>query len=476
MASESIQQLTFPETTLRDLVVGVDTLAPTLDGKRRRYINLDNAATTPAFRRVVDRMTEFAGLYSSVHRGTGFKSFLSTELYERCRQTVLQFVNATDGYHTAIFGSNTTDAINGLCNRLRLGKDERVITTVMEHHSNMLPWRLVGAVEYVDIIHDDGSLDVDELRARLERGGKTRLVAVTGASNVTGMMPPLRRIARLAHEHGAYLLVDGAQLAAHRPIDMGAPEDPERIDFLAFSAHKMYAPFGSGVLVGPRRFFAEGPPHRVGGGAVDIVTLDDVEWTRAPEREEAGTPNLMGALALAEAINVLEEIGLDRVAEHERELTAATLNRLLNIDGIRIYGAKDPELTEDRVGVIPIQADGFDHALLAAILSYEYGIGVRHGCFCAHPYVVRLLDIGSVAMSGYTSQIRAGDRSYLPGFVRISLGLYNTLEEIDALADALARILSQGPTGEYHLDKSTGEYRPAGFSFDANEFTPGFLL
>ncbi|KPL08817.1 hypothetical protein AMJ85_07795, partial [candidate division BRC1 bacterium SM23_51] len=218
---------------LRDLVAGLDTEVPLLQGGRRGYVNLDNAATTPPFHSVLELVKEFARYYSSVHRGTGFKSHLSTELYERCREVVLDFLGGDPSYHTCVFCANTTDAINYLCQRLRLRDGELILTTVMEHHSNMLPWRFVGPVDHVGIITEDGSLDMVELQDRLAAlSGRVRVVAVTGASNVTGFLPPLRRVARLAHEHGALLLVDAAQLAAHRPIVMGKGSDPERIDFL----------------------------------------------------------------------------------------------------------------------------------------------------------------------------------------------------------------------------------------------------
>jgi cysteine desulfurase/selenocysteine lyase len=310
-------------------------------------------------------------------------------------------------------------------------------------------------------------LDLEHLETKLrEHNGKVRLVAVTGASNVTGLMPPLPLIARLTHQYGARLLVDASQLTAHRPIRMGRGDDPERIDFLVFSGHKMYAPFGTGVLVGPRSFFEDGVPAILGGGAVEIVTLDDVEWTHLPDREEAGTPNLLGVRAVAKAIEVLESIGMERIASQEREMTARTIQRLKRIPGIRIYGGCDLIDNVERLAVIPFQSDRYHHALLAAILSYEWGIGVRSGCFCAHPYVESLLDISEEELERYKSQVRGGDRSNLPGFVRVSLGLYNTEEDIEYLAAALETIQSQGPQGTYQLDTRTGAYIPEGFSCD----------
>jgi len=466
-------QMVSPLAEARQLIAGLDREVPLLDGRKRLYVNLDNAATTPPFRDILPMIGRFADWYSSIHRGTGFKSLLSSELYDQCREIVARFVGADPAYHVVIFCANTTDAINKLCRRLHLGPDEVVLTTVMEHHSNLLPWRLSGNVDYVGIKSDNGSLDVEHFEEKMhEHEGRVRVVAVTGASNTTGCMPPIHKIARMAHAHGAYLLVDGAQLVAHRPVSMGPADEPERIDFLAFSAHKMYAPFGTGVLVGPREFFSDGTPSAVGGGTVELVTLNEVEWTTPPEREEAGTPNLMGVLTLAKAIQILESLGMEKIAQHQRELTSYALRRLQQVPGIRIYGETDSSLHCDRVGVIPIVAERFDHALLAAILSYEWGIGVRHGCFCAHTYVGHLFELDNESLDGFMKQVREGDRSNLPGFVRISLGVYNTVEEIEYLAAALETIAAQGPKGRYRFDKRTGEYSPVGFAHDLNAYNP----
>ena len=459
----------------RSWIAGLERQTPLLGGGARRYVNLDNAATTPPFRQALEAVHGFADWYASVHRGSGFKSSLSTELYGRCRRTVAEFVGADPDYHAAIFCSNTTDAINKLCGIYRLAPGERFLTTVMEHHSNMLPWRLAGPVDYVSIRRTDGALDIECLERKLrEHQGRIRLVSVTGASNVTGTIPPLQEIARLAHRHGAQLLVDAAQLVAHRPIRMGSGADPERIDFLAFSAHKMYAPFGSGALIGPKEFFESQTPSVVGGGAVDVVTLNRVEWSLIPDRMEAGTPNLIGALALARAIQALDELGMENVARHERELTAKALRRLARVAGVKVYGDQDPELKRDRVGVIPLMSEKIHHALLAAVLGYEWGIGVRHGCFCAHPYVIDLLALKDEEVFRYIEEVRNGDRSKRPGFVRVSLGLYNTEEEIEYLAGALEHILAHGPRGRYAVDPSTGDRIPEGFSFDLDSHFPLF--
>jgi selenocysteine lyase/cysteine desulfurase len=446
---------------LRALFVGLEERVPLLDGRRQVYVNFDNAATTPPFLSVLDHVNHCARWYSSVHRGTGHKSLLSSRAFEECRGKAMRFVGADPSHHTVVFCGNSTDAINRLCCRFPLAEDELVLCTVAEHHSNMLPWRLHGRVEYVRAKSPCGMLDLDDLEAKLKtRAGRVRLVATTGASNITGLAMPIHEIARIAHAHGAMVLVDAAQLIAHRAINMSGSGPEDRIDFLAFSAHKMYAPFGGGGLFGPRDFFKSGAPAIAGGGAVDLVSLDEVEWSDVPDKEEAGTPNLIGICAAGWAMDKLTEIGMDTVARHERELTVHALRRLKELPEIRVFGGCEQMDETDRLGVIPIQSSRYPHALLAAILGYEWGIGVRNGCFCAHPYVMHLLGIDGAEFADYRDKLRRGDRSELPGFVRISFGLYNTIEEIDFLVEALKSIHKNGPAGEYELDKARGQYAP----------------
>jgi selenocysteine lyase/cysteine desulfurase len=277
---------------------------------------------------------------------------------------------------------------------------------------------------------------------------------------------PVHDFARKAHEVGAQIVVDAAQLGAHRPIDVKPAEDPEHIDYLAFSAHKMYAPYGIGVLVTQKNIFEVGSPEYVGGGTVDIVSLESAYWKDLPEREEAGTPDIVGVVALAKAIRVLQEIGFDAIIDHEAELTAYALKRLAEMPEVIIYGDADPKRARDRLGVIAFNIKGLSHALVAAILSYEGGIGARNGCFCAHPYVKQLLGVDEEESREVEAQIIARDRSRLPGMVRISFGLYNTEAEIDHLIDVLKVIVKKQYKGEYVLEKERGEYHPKGFSYD----------
>jgi selenocysteine lyase/cysteine desulfurase len=457
---------------LRSEIVGIDTCVPLLDGSERPYVFLDNAASTPAFRSVLRSIEEFLPWYSGVHRGTGFKSLLSTELFDRAHDAIGRFVSADPAFHTVIFTKNSTECINKLSNRFAFASDDVVITTTMEHHSNDLPWRKNATVVHAGITAD-GHLNMQELADALARNrGRVRLVAVNGASNITGICSPIHDIARRAHEAGAEIFVDAAQLAPHRKIDMGAPDDPGHIDFLALSAHKMYAPFGTGALIGPRRFFEQGSPDMVGGGVVDIVTLEDVAWNDPPHKEEAGSPNVVGGIAMAEAARMLLKVGMEHIAAHERELLEYAYRRLKRIRGLLFYGPTD-ELS-DKVGVIAFNVEGIHNALVAAIIGIEAGIGVRNGCFCAHPYVKELLGITPEEDRRFTAEVLAGDKSNLPGMVRASLGCYNTREDIDALAEALEKIVRKEYRGTYIQSRSTGAFHAQGYVIPFRKYFPSF--
>ena len=447
----------------RDRIVGLDEEVPLLDGRMVPYINLDNAASTPPLREVVDALQHFLRYYSSVHRGSGFKSRVSTATYDEAHDTVAHFVGADTRTNTVIFVKNTTEAINKLAFRVPLNPDSVVVSTMMEHHSNDLPWRRRANVVRADVT-PDGRLDEDHVDRLLDEfGERIALVTVSGASNVTGFVQPIHRLARKAHAVGARIFVDAAQLAPHRRIDVKPDDDPEHLDFVALSAHKMYAPFGTGALVGRRDVFLDGAPEHQGGGTVDLVTPTEVHWAGLPDREEAGTPNVVGAVAMAVAARALSGAEMDRIARHEASLTAHALECLRALPGVTIYGQSDPRDDSDRVGVIAFNLHGVHHALVAAILGYEAGIGVRSGCFCAQPYVAYLLGLGRSEMTDWQREQAAGNRWARPGMVRISLGAYNTMEEIDALVEMLWRIIRNDYQGQYYQVPESGDYKPAGY-------------
>lgn len=429
-------------------LVGDDVVVPCVDGMERTYLSLDAAASTSALPAVAERVAEFLPWYSSVHRGAGWKSQLATAEYEEARAAMLAFAGRCDD-DVAIICRNTTEAINHLAYRLRLEPSDVVVTTVAEHHANLLPWARLATRRYVECGRD-GTFGVDDVAAALDAGAPPRLLAITGASNVTGWMPPLEGIIAAAHERDVPVLVDGAQLAPHRPLPIDA-------DFLAWSGHKMYAPFGAGVLVGPREAFAEGDPFLAGGGAVDLVDLDEVVWTDPPEREEAGSPNVLGAVALHAAIDEFTRIGWDTIVGHDEGMARRLRSGLAGVNGVRLLGA----VPDGSLPVAAFVVDGVAPALVAARLSAEHAIGVRHGCFCAHPYLLRLLELDPGEVADYRAAVRRGDRRNVPGAVRASAGLSITADDIDRFVGAVARIAGgEPPPVTYDLDPHTGDYWP----------------
>lgn len=463
--------MTRTATDFAGLFIGSDIEVPILNGTQRRYINFDNAASTPPLKVVQESINNFMSYYSSVHRGTGFKSQLSTHFYEVARETVLDFVGADPRQHICIFGKNTTEAINKLARRFPFTRDRDVVlTTGMEHHSNDLPWRAETTTVHVELTRD-GRLDEADFDNKLDQyAQRLALVAIAGASNVTGYLNPIHRLAEKTHAAGAQIAVDCAQLAPHRKIDVRALEDPSHLDYIAISAHKMYAPLGSGALIGRRDTFQTGDPDLTGGGTVEIVTLDDVIWAEPPDRDEAGSPNTIGAIALAAAIKTLDSVGMDRISEHEAELTAYCLSKLLTIPGVEIFGDVDPNSARERLGVIPLRLQNQSHFLTAAILGYEYGIGVRSGCFCAHPYILHLLGVTPLEAQSVRDMMIDGNKTEMPGLVRASFGLYNTKDEIDDFVAGLSEIANGNIHGDYAQERASGEYHPRGWSPDFNRY------
>jgi selenocysteine lyase/cysteine desulfurase len=448
---------------LADLV-GSGQTVPCIDGVERRAVELDQAASTQAHPAAADRINDFLPWYSSVHRGAGFRSRYATAAYEDARRAVLAFAGRpADGPDIAILCRNTTEAINHLAYRLDLQATDVVVTTVVEHHANLLPWGRVAERRYVECSRD-GVFALDQVVSALDAGPRRpALLAVTGASNVTGWLPPIDAIIEAAHDRSIPVVVDAAQLAPHRPL-------PTTADFIAFSGHKLYAPFGSGALVGPRAVFETGDPFLAGGGAVDLVGLDEVIWTAPPDREEAGSPNVTGAVAMHAAIDALTGIGWEAIAAHEKELADLLGHGLADIDGVRLLGPRGaeewgvPGAGLDRVETLPVAAftiEGMHHALVAARLSAEYGIAVRHGCFCAHPYVVRLLGMSDRDVDAYRSEVLRGDHRSIPGAVRASAGLGTSGADIEALLSAVADLAGGAPPPvPYEQDPGTGDFFP----------------
>jgi selenocysteine lyase/cysteine desulfurase len=422
-------------TSYRNLVTGVDTLIPLANGNKVKAINFDNAATTPPFVSVMEEIVNFSLYYSSIHRGKGYKSHFTSDFYENARSIVAEFVKADPVKDTVIFVKNTTEAINKLSYRLlNIIGNGIVLTTAMEHHSNDLPWRNKYQVDFIEI-DQSGRIDLEDLKAKLEKyQGKVKLVTVTGASNVTGYVNPVHKIAEIVHRYKASILVDGAQMVPHAYFNMKPVNSPQHIDYLVFSAHKMYAPFGIGVLIGPRETFEKGIPEYVGGGTVRMVTKDHIIWDKPPHKEEAGTPNVIGLAALVASIKTIKYLGINNIERYETNLLNNAYNKLKSIPDIELY--TDIRSRERHIAIIPFNIKGLPHYTVAEILSSETGIAVRNGCFCAQPYIQRLLKISKQEIASYIKYPKAPK----PGMVRLSFGLYNDLSEIEILIKALLQI------------------------------------
>ena len=443
---------------VRRTIVGVDREVPLTIGGSCRYVDFDNAATTPAFYHVQRTVVDALEWYSSVHRGTGYKSRLMTDWFETARRTVAEFVGADPETHVAIFVRNATEGINLVAHRIfTADPDARILTSEMEHHSNLLPWRRGGEVVHLRV-EQDGILLPSELERQLRSEKKRiRLVTLSGASNVTGVIPPIYQLAAIAHSHGALFMVDAAQPIPHCRVRMGKAGDPTSLDALVFSGHKVYAPFGCGVVIAWRSLLQGGEPMLLGGGMIRSVTLEGADWADFPDSDEGGTPNVIGALALAASLQELSKLKMEVVERKEAELADYALGRLQQIPGLTLYG---PRTSVERLGVFTFNLGDMPHALVAAALGFEHGIGVRNGCFCAHPLMFHLFGLSRDQIMAFRNRVRGPHRNGLPGAVRASLGLYNTREEVDKLIAALGTIVAGRVAGNYVEDQVTGEFLP----------------
>ncbi len=425
----------------------------------------DHGASTHPPRAVLEAHREFLEkYYANIHRGHHNLSMIASDLFDHVAETVAAFVGADLDKQTVFLTTNTTSALD-LAAYAVSQREGVVLTTVLEHHSNDLPFRRRGETVSVEMT-PEGALDLDDLAAKLATR-PVKLVTVTAASNVTGWMPDIHRIARMAHEHGAQICVDGAQALAHHRVDLQSFGHPEHLDFFAAAGHKAYAPFGSAFLVAPKAAMDELEPYRPGGGTVMAVTDDDAVWTTGADRHLGGTPNIPGAIAMAKALDFLRDVGLDSIREHEIELTKRAMKGLTALDGVDVYGPLDPE---QRLGVISFNLDGIHHDLASTILNNEGAIATRNGCFCAHPYLHRLLGVQDV--DHLVEALRRGDDTDLPGAVRVSMGIFNTSEEVDFMLEWVERIRDRKWTGQYDLEKR--DYcKPVFFEFQGQTGVSG---
>ena len=380
----------------------------------RPLVYLDNAATTQKPRQVVEAITEeYYNVNANVHRGVHYLSQQATELHENARETVRRFINARST-NEVVFTRGTTESLNlvasSFCDAFMQEGDE-VIVSVMEHHSNIVPWQLQAAKKGIAIrvipMTDGGELMLDEYEKLFTE--RTKIISVTHVSNVLGTVNPVEEIIRIAHEHGVPVMVDGAQSAPHFAVDVQAMD----YDFFAFSGHKMYGPTGVGVLYGKEDWLDRLPPYQGGGEMIESVSFERTVFEHLPFKFEAGTPDYVATHGLAKAIDYVTALGMDNIQRHEHELTEYAMRRLAEVEGIRIFGT-----AERKDAVVSFLVGDIHHLDMGTLLD-RLGIAVRTGHHCAQPLMERL---------------------GIQGTVRASFALYNTKDEIDALVEGVKRV------------------------------------
>jgi cysteine desulfurase/selenocysteine lyase len=377
-------------------------------------IYLDNAATTQKPKSVIDAISDaYCNVNANVHRGVHFLSQQATEMLESARETVRSFISA-ESTEEIIFTRGTTESLNLLASSFSerfLQKDDEIIISAAEHHSNIVPWQMQaekrGFTIKVAPVKDNGELDLEALKELVSE--RTRLISITHVSNVLGSVMPVKQIAEFAHKNGAYIAVDGAQSAPHIKVDVKELD----VDFFAFSGHKVYGPTGIGVLYGKRELLEQLPPYQGGGEMIKKVTFERTTYNELPYKFEAGTPDYVGSIALAKAIDYVQNLGMENIAAYEDELCTYAVEKLRAIDGIRFIG--EPQ---QRSGVVSFLV-GNTHPSDIGTLLDKLGVAVRTGHHCAEPLM---------------------DRFEIPGTVRASFALYNTKAEIDAFISALERV------------------------------------
>ncbi|GAA2234116.1 aminotransferase class V-fold PLP-dependent enzyme [Streptomyces amakusaensis] len=428
-------------------VLGRDVTVPLVTGGEVTYAALDYAASAPALQRVWDDVAAYAPYYGSVHRGAGYLSQLSTDLFENSRRTVAEFLDCREG-DQLVFTRSTTDSLNLLAAALPAGCQVFVFET--EHHASLLPWR-DAEVTYLNAPRTPAEAVTTLERALADRDPYgPALVCVTGASNVTGELWPVRELAAAAHAHGARIVLDAAQLAPHHPLSVRELD----VDWVAFSGHKLYAPFGSGVLAGRADWLQEADPYLAGGGASRKVARRadggvEVEWHSTAARHEAGSPNVIGVYAIASACKALTEAGFDELVAREQRLVGLVRSGLAEVPEVRVlslFGDDAP-----RVGVISFVVEGWNSSHFAAALSAEYGIGVRDGLFCAHPLVRTLLgsDPQDPGECG-APESEPGERSL--NAIRVSFGAGTPEEHVERFVRAVKELVAQGARWNYRTE------------------------
>ena len=460
--------------------IGLETKYTLVNGKKTKRIYLDTTASSLMMGVAYRASNEFLKHYSNTHSLLHFSAKVSTKTYNWIHKRILDFVHADSNEYTCFFmGSGVTAGMNRIAKTFKRLRPERdiVLVSIMEHHSNDLPHRKHGGkVIHIPVNDNMGGLDLHTIEKYLKQfQDRINYISVTGLSNVTGIINPINEIAKLAHQYGVYVIVDAAQMAAHVPIYMSGFDDEDlEIDALLFSGHKTYAPGSPGAIIARKSFMSAIEPEEVGGGMVDKVFPDNYFVSKKfPDREEAGTPNILGAITLGSAVHILDSIGMDLILEKDINLVRYTLKKMLKIKDVYIYG--DTNISKcPRAGTISFNIDGMDHGLVAAILNDYYNIAVRNECFCAHPYVEKMLHISHKdeieALDCIDNNLMWKIEPWM-GMIRASFGLYSTKSDIDALVSALIDITKDKEkySSQYELDID-GEYIHKEFHFSSKDF------
>jgi len=412
---------------IRQLFYGLETLMPLENGTISSLINLDNAATTPPFKPVMKEIETQLGMYGTIGRGIGPKSEHCTRYLAQGRDKIKQFFGPLDDRYTVFYTNSTTDGMNKLASALITSPDEIVMMTQMEHDANDAPWRNRCDVVYVEV-DEYGRLDLYDMWNSLEAyEGRVKIVSVTAVSHVTGYVNDIHEIARMAHEFGAYIVIDGTQITAHREVSLlGELGEDSDIDFFVFSAHKMYSPYGCGAVIGLIDVLSEHLPEFYIGGMTDVVYEDEIFYLPLPDSYEGSVNNYPGIVGMLKAFDVLDFISFPYIQEHEQLLLRQALNGLNAIPEVIVYGDSDD--IGDRIGILIFSIEGIGSDYVADRLAADYGIITSNSDFFCPSYVQIIQE-----MSGYI---------VAPGVIRISFGIYTTEEEVEYFIKAIREIVA----------------------------------
>jgi len=465
---------------IQDDFIGLDTQYTLVNGQKTKRIYLDTTASSLMMGIASRAANEFLKHYSNTHSLLHFSAKISTRTYDWIHRKILDFVHADPDKYTCFFmGSGVTAGMNRMAKVFKRLRPERdmVLVSIMEHHSNDLPHRKHGGkVMHIPVYTSEssmGSINIEVVEKYLQQfSDRINYISITGLSNVTGIINPINKIAKLAHKYGVYIIVDAAQMAAHVPIYMSGFDDEElEIDALLFSGHKTYAPGSPGVIIARKSFMELIEPEEVGGGMVDKVFPDNYFVAKKfPDREEAGTPNILGSITLGTAIDVLDKIGMENVLKDDTELTHYCMSEMLKIPEIEIYGRTE---SCPRAGTISFNIKQLNHGFVAAILNDYFNIAVRNECFCAHPYVEKMLELTHKIQiyEAKAKNIKNFNTEPWMGMVRVSFGIYNTISDVDHFIHALKDIIlkKENYSSHYVINKY-GDYEHKDFKFSCNEY------